>query len=279
MPRPPAACREIEELSALDQRQNARKDLAFPARAQVAAIRAAPSSTRPGSRERNQVAAGIAARPRTRALREHESEVHEERRQHEHCHHVAPVEDPIEAIQPAAEREREHPEKGDAQPKEVQRRLMLGRRSRTDAPTSREKMPTAGHDEVLTSRAGRNRRDRHEDHLLRLQPDDRVVEAVSRMCSVEQVHDIDPPLRRTSVGGNQQIADADAGLGRRGDPARLGRAMTPSAWSRQSTPSSSSDHVARTAVRHRETGATRRWRPAPSGAASRLAAARVRIVD
>ena len=48
---------------------------------------------------------GIAARPGARALGEHQREMQEQRRQHQHRHHVAPVEDPIERVEPAAERE------------------------------------------------------------------------------------------------------------------------------------------------------------------------------
>ena len=43
---------------------------------------------------------GIAPRPRVGAVGEHEREVQEERRQQQHCHHIAPVEDLIEPVEP-----------------------------------------------------------------------------------------------------------------------------------------------------------------------------------
>ena len=89
------------------------------------ATRARAEEQRRQIQQRQQRAAGIAARPRVRPLGEHQREVQEQRRQHQHRHDVAPVEDPIERVEPAAEREGEHAEEGDAQPEEVQRRLMI----------------------------------------------------------------------------------------------------------------------------------------------------------
>jgi hypothetical protein len=46
--------------------------------------------------------------------------VQEERRQHRHGDDVRPIEHPVEPVEPAAERERQHTEERHAQPEEVE---------------------------------------------------------------------------------------------------------------------------------------------------------------
>ena len=65
-----------------------------------------------------------AAHPAARPLGEDQREVQEERRQQQDRDRVRPVEDPVEPIEPAVEREGEGAEEREAQPEEVQRRLV-----------------------------------------------------------------------------------------------------------------------------------------------------------
>src|SRR5262245_64680332 len=56
------------------------------------------------------------------SLGKDKGEVQKERRQRQHRDRIRPVENPVEAIEAAAEGEREHAEEGDAQPEKMQRR-------------------------------------------------------------------------------------------------------------------------------------------------------------
>jgi hypothetical protein len=60
--------------------------------------------------------------PRRRPLGKHEREVQEQRRQDEPRDEIGPLEEVIERVVPAARREREHAEKRNREPEEVQRR-------------------------------------------------------------------------------------------------------------------------------------------------------------
>ena len=57
-------------------------------------------------------------------LGKHQREVQEQGRQHEQGDDVGPVERPVDLVEPAAERERQHAEERDRQPEEVQGRLV-----------------------------------------------------------------------------------------------------------------------------------------------------------
>ena len=160
------AAGEIQELTALHQRKDGRKHVPFPARPHGRGDTGARKQGRRKVQEWNQIPPGVAPGPGILALREHEREMQEERRQHQHGHHVAPVEDPVESVQPAAEREGEHAEERDAQPEEVQRRLMLGPPQPDRGANQQRKDADRCQREVQHPRSGRNRRDRHRDHLL-----------------------------------------------------------------------------------------------------------------
>ena len=209
------AHRQIQELALLDQREDGGDDVAIPPDPDRRRDAGAAEQQRRQIKQRDQGAARIAARPRARALGEHQREMQEQRRQHQHRHHIGPIEDPIERVEPAAEGEGQHAEKGDAQPEEVQGGLML----RPPQPDRRADQQRENADrrqrEIDAAEPGRHGGDRERQHLLRPQPQHRVIEPVAVLRGVEQLHQIAFALDPPSVHRDQDIARLHAGPGRR----------------------------------------------------------------
>src|SRR6185503_7210523 len=78
---------------------------------------------------------------------EDEREMQEQRRQREDRDRVGPVEDPVQAIETAAEREREDAEEGDGKPEEMQRRrIARAAQSHGGADQQRERSDRGEHE-------------------------------------------------------------------------------------------------------------------------------------
>ncbi len=119
---------------------------------------------------RNQVQAGT---PAQRALRELEREVQQQRRQQRHRDRVTPVENPVEAIERADERERECAEERDAEPEEMQRRLIVG----TTQPHRRahqQRKEAHGREDEVHRAAARRGRELDVERLAHAEADQRV---------------------------------------------------------------------------------------------------------
>ena len=122
---------------------------------------------------------------------------------------VGPVEHPVEPIEPAAEREREHAEERDGQPEEVQRRRIARPPQPHGAADEQREDADRGEHEVQRAGASRNRRHAHVDHFARAEPQHRVAErAIARASACSDVDDVGDLLHRPIVDGEQQVAAA-----------------------------------------------------------------------
>ena len=164
----------------------------------------------------------------------------QQRRQRGHRDRVTPVEDPVEPVERSVERERERAEERDAQPEEMQRRL-VGRASQANrgAHEQREEADRRQH-EVHRAR-GVERRKRDRQRLSRTESDNRVGEPRALVTAMLKLDDVRGRLDRRAVDGDEHVARPmpapDAGRARRHLDRRhpFGRAL-------HNTPSSTSCH-------------------------------------
>jgi hypothetical protein len=143
----------------------------------------------------------------------------EQRRQHQHRDRVAPVEDPVDPIETAAEREREQAEERDRQPEEMQRRLIGGPpRPHRGADEQREDADSREH-VVIQARATRHRRQRHVRDFTRAKPQQRVDVAIPDARLMLKRDDVGTAIDWLIVDGEQNVAGPHTGAARGG---RLG---------------------------------------------------------
>ena len=169
----------------------------------------------------------------------------EERRQHDHRNRVAPIEHPVDTIEPAAEREGEQTEERDRQPEEMQRGLIGGpARAHGRADEQREDADRGQH-VVVKARAARHRRQRDVWPL-----------PASRAAAACRYADRPAAAWCCRVSTSTRASTGWLSMARRMSPARTparlaadgvatSAATTPTARSTQSTPSSTSLEVAR----------------------------------
>ena len=215
--------REIDVLEAIEHRDDADEIFRIESRAQHrqraggAKHGAGQINRRQPPRQQRGVARHV------RALREHEREVQEQRRQHHDRDGVAPVEHPVDAIEPAAEREGEQAEEGDRQPEEVQRRL-VGRPPRAHGGADQQREDADRREDVVVqTRAVGHRRQRQIRHFTRAEPQQRVGVAVAGARLVLDREHVGAAFDRLIVDGQQDVARPHTGPARgrrRGD---LGR--------------------------------------------------------
>ena len=163
-------------------------------------------------------------RPRVPHLGKHEHEVQEQRREQRHRDRIAPVEHPVEPIERAVERERERAEERDAQPEEMQRRLIARTpHAHGRADEQREEAHAREH-EIHRARLRRRR----ERHLERLRAT-RAAAADTRGASLRGR----PMMVRDDVGGRSHRRRRSRLRGRRPvecprrHPRSLGRPRRP----------------------------------------------------
>ena len=114
----------------------------------------------------------------------------EERRQREDGNLVGPEEHPVEAIEPAAEREGEHAEEGDRQPQEVQRRRIARAPQPDGAADQQGEGADAGEQEVEDAGAAGNGRHAHVDDVARAEPQHGVAQRLAAAGAVQDLDDV-----------------------------------------------------------------------------------------
>ena len=160
----------------------------------------------------NSVRDGTPGRPAPRPLREDQREVEEQRRQQQDRRDVAPVEDPVETIEAAAEREGENAKERDRQPEEMQRGLIARPPQADGAADQQREDADAGEQEIQRARTGRHRRDADVHHLPRPESQHRVADRATFAGGVQRGHDIGYLLNRPIVDRQQQITVLQAGV-------------------------------------------------------------------
>ena len=103
------------------------------------------------------------------ARRKHHGEMQQQRREQRDGDGVAPVENPVEAIERPVERERVGAEERRAQPEKVQRRLIV-RPAQANQPADNEREQTDRGENVVQRAALRHRRERDLERLARAEP-------------------------------------------------------------------------------------------------------------
>jgi hypothetical protein len=162
--------RQIRELEAIDRAQYRREERSGDGASRERRNLRAPDQKRGQVQRGKQRPSRLALHPGLRPLGEHERKVHEERRQEQPRDDVSPVEEAIERVEAAAEREREHAEKSDRQPEEMQRGG-IGRAPQPDrrADEQREHADAREH-EIQHAVSVRDRRERDLAQLLAAEP-------------------------------------------------------------------------------------------------------------
>ena len=134
----------------------------------------------------------------------------QQRRQQRHRHRVTPIERPVKAIEGAVEREGERAEERDAEPEEMQGRL-IARPPQADRRADQQRKQTdCRQDEIHRRRAGRGRQ-RDFQCLLGPEPDEGVVEACPGVAAVLVLDDVRRRLDGRAVDGDEDVAALDAG--------------------------------------------------------------------
>ena len=124
-------------------------------------------------------AAGFGMRPAVGAFWEHQREMDDERRQQKRAHNVRPVDDPIERVEAAAERKRQHAEEGNGQPEEVERGLVVRTAEADPGAHEQRKNTDRGEDVIQSAGTRRDRCKRKAKALLRPGPNQRVGDRIS----------------------------------------------------------------------------------------------------
>ena len=142
----------------------------------------------------------------------------EQRRQHRLRDGVTPVERPVEAIERAVERKRERAEERDAQPEEVQRRLIVGPPQPNPRADEQREQADGGQDEVHRARR-RDRGQRDVERAPLAEPEQRIGEPGALAGAMLVLEDLRPRFDGFAVDRDQHVAARDSGLPRR----RIGR--------------------------------------------------------
>ena len=163
----------------------------------MAMTRAAPR-TKAGTYTSGSQTPLAARRAPRRSLREHQREMQQQRRERRHRNRVTPVEDPVQPVERAVERKCERAEERDAQPEEMQRRL-IGRppQANRGADEKREEADGRQHEIHRPRRGERGERDRQRLSLP--QSDDRIGKRrpdVARVLIRDDVSGQLRPVRR-----------------------------------------------------------------------------------
>ena len=202
---------QVDVLETIEQRDDAHEVLGIESGAQHregtrrTQHRARQIDRRQPPRQRRGVARHV------RTLRKHQREMQEERRQHDHRNGVAPIEDPVDAIEPAAEREGEEAEERDRQPEEVQRGL-VGRPARAHRRADQQREDADRRQHVIEQAgAARHRRQRQVGHFLRAEPQQRVGVPIAGPSLVLQGDHVEPRVDGLVVDGKQDVARLHAG--------------------------------------------------------------------
>ena len=195
----------------------------------MAVRRATPSSSRRQIHELPQPAAERAGRPRPRTLREEEREVQEERRQQEHRHRIGPVEEPVETIEAAAEREGRPAEEGRREPEEMKRRRVTRPAQAHDGANQQREQADRCEDVVEARVPARDRRQGELEGLRRPEPEQPIGDRLPLLRSTQEVGHIRRPLDELAVNRLEQVAGPDPGAARRraGRDAESGDAFDP----------------------------------------------------
>ena len=161
-------------------------------------------------------------RARARPLGEDQAEMDEQRRQEQRRDLVGPVEHPVDAVEAAREREREHAEERDRQPEEMQRRLVAGAPRAHGGADQQRKDADGGEHVVEAAHAARDRRQGHLGDTAIAERQQRVgVAGAAGGLLLQRVHVV-AGLDGLAVDREQHVAGADAGAGRRRDRVDLG---------------------------------------------------------
>ena len=208
------AGREHGELEAIEHLQGGGEAGAVPARLEDAGRLQEDRGAQPAEQTGRQVeqrqhgAADRRPHPGPRPFGEDQREVQEQRRQQQQRHHVAPVEDPVEPIEAAAEREPEDAEERHREPEEVQRGLIAGpAQAHGAADQQREDRDQRLH-HVEGAIAGRRLVQRQLDETLaHAAAEHGVGDGVARTRGVERLEDVGGNVDPASVDGDEEIVD------------------------------------------------------------------------
>ena len=146
----------------------------------------------------------------------------QERRQQRHCDDVAPVENPVEAIERTVEREGKCPKEGYTQPEEVEGRRIAWPAQPHRRPDQQCEQPDRG-EHVVHRAAAWRRGERHLERLTLAKPQQRVRQARPRASAMLILDDIGGHLHGRAVHCQQHVAGADARVRRRRARSDLGR--------------------------------------------------------
>ena len=142
----------------------------------------------------------------------------QQRRQQREGDRVTPVERPVEAIERAVEREREDAEERDAEPEEMERRLIARTpQAHRGADQQREQADRGEHE--IHRVAARRRRERERERLARARPQEGVDEPRPGVAAMLILDDVGRRQHRRAVDREQHVAALDPG-GRRGGAGR-----------------------------------------------------------
>ena len=190
---------QTDQLDPVHQREHAREHRGVIGRPQERRRTRAAEQQAGKVQERQKRPAGVAARPGVGPFGEHQREVHEQRRQQQHRDDVRPVEHPVQRIEPPGKRKREHPEKRDRQPEEVQRGLVVGPAEPHARADEQREDPDRREHVIQAARARRNRRQRNLEHLARLRPRNHIGERRPRRRRVKRGGHITDRVDQSSV--------------------------------------------------------------------------------
>jgi hypothetical protein len=141
--------------------------------------------------------------------------VQEEGRQKQNRYRVAPIEDPVEPIETAAERKREEAEKRNREPEEVQRRWIARPAETHGASDEQREDANACEQKVKRTGAARNRRDADVHELASAEAKDGVARRGAWHCRVQRLHHVRDVVDRAVVNREQQVAGAQPRFRRR----------------------------------------------------------------
>ena len=215
------APKEIRVLEAIERVERARKRRAVRRGASERHnAHRRDGKSRSVRRRNDQVGERSAGRGGT--LREHEGEMQQQRRQQRERDRVAPVEDAIERVERTGKREREDAEERDADPEEVQRRL-IARAPQAHGAADEQREQPDGSEHVIHRARARRRRQRDIERLPRSETKQRVGESRAFVAAVLICDNVSRRLDGRTVDGEQHIAPLDAGrVGRRSGSDLLG---------------------------------------------------------
>ena len=123
---------------------------------------------------------------------------------------VAPVEHPVEPIEGAVELKCEDAEKRDADPEEMQRRLVQ-RASQPHGCADEQREEAYRRQHRIHGGAARRRRQSNLERLPCSEPQERVVEAGALVTAMLILDDVGPCPHGRAVHGEQHIAGLKAG--------------------------------------------------------------------